>query len=170
MHGVQTSSVQSWSGQPQQGVQSRSENATPQKPAGIPFVCDLNRRQCSGFNILGCQLHRLDIGQLHGAFQIACDAVPQRGQAGGTAIIFNMMQHNSEDGPYSAAMASSYFLTLTTGQGMLYIGRGYEEWMRAAGFPLCRDSPPPTRPRSHRGNQNLSEAVGTQPLPSQRGP
>jgi ubiquinone/menaquinone biosynthesis C-methylase UbiE len=54
--------------------------------------------------------------------------------AGGTAIIFNMMQHDSEDGPYSAAMASPYFLTLATGQGMLYTWREYEEWMRAAGF------------------------------------
>ncbi|MCG6966163.1 MAG: acetylserotonin O-methyltransferase [Chromatiaceae bacterium] len=54
--------------------------------------------------------------------------------SGGTAIIFNMMQNDNEDGPLSAAMGSPYFLTLATGEGMLYTWQEYEAWMRDAGF------------------------------------
>jgi cyclopropane fatty-acyl-phospholipid synthase-like methyltransferase len=54
--------------------------------------------------------------------------------AGGLVVIFNMMQRDSEDGPYSAAMASPYFLTLATGEGMMYTWREYGQWMRDAGF------------------------------------
>ena len=53
---------------------------------------------------------------------------------GGAAIIFNMMQSDREDGPLSAAMGSPYFLTLATGEGMLYTWSEYEAWMRAANF------------------------------------
>ena len=60
----------------------------------------------------------------------AHDALPP----GGKAIVFNMMQADNEDGPLSAAMGSPYFLTLATGQGMLYTWREYETWMRQAGF------------------------------------
>lgn len=60
----------------------------------------------------------------------AHDALP----AGGAAIIFNMMQHDDETGPLSAAMGSPYFLTLATGEGMLYTWAEYEAWMKAAGF------------------------------------
>jgi len=54
--------------------------------------------------------------------------------SGGSVIIFNMMQRNTEDGPHSAAMGSPYFLTLATGEGMLYTWREYEQWMKDAGF------------------------------------
>jgi ubiquinone/menaquinone biosynthesis C-methylase UbiE len=54
--------------------------------------------------------------------------------SGGSVIIFNMMQRNSEDGPHSAAMGSPYFLTLATGEGMLYTWDEYIQWMRDAGF------------------------------------
>lgn len=60
----------------------------------------------------------------------AYDALPE----GGTAIIFNMMQDNDETGPLSAAMGSPYFLTLATGEGMLYTWAEYESWMKEAGF------------------------------------
>lgn len=53
---------------------------------------------------------------------------------GGAALVFNQMQHDTEDGPLSAALGSPYFLTLATGVGMLYTWREYEDWMRAAGF------------------------------------
>ena len=53
---------------------------------------------------------------------------------GGRAIIFNMMQNDSEDGPAGAAMGSPYFLCLATGEGMLYTWREYEDLMREAGF------------------------------------
>ncbi|MEK7604324.1 MAG: methyltransferase [Patescibacteria group bacterium] len=54
--------------------------------------------------------------------------------AGGKVVLFNMMQRDTEDGPLSAAMGSPYFLTLATGEGMLYCWRDYERWMRAVGF------------------------------------
>ena len=53
---------------------------------------------------------------------------------GGKTIIFNMMQRNDEKGPLSAALGSPYFLTLATGQGMLYTWNEYMTWMRRAGF------------------------------------
>jgi SAM-dependent methyltransferase len=53
---------------------------------------------------------------------------------GGVSIIFNMMQDDTETGPLSAAMGSPYFLTLATGEGMLYTWSEYESWMREAGF------------------------------------
>jgi SAM-dependent methyltransferase len=53
---------------------------------------------------------------------------------GGRVIVFNMMQHNDESGPFSAAVGSPYFLTVATGLGMLYTWNEYETWMRDAGF------------------------------------
>ncbi len=57
---------------------------------------------------------------------------------GGAAIVFNMMQSDQEDGPLSSAMGSPYFLTLATGEGMLYTWHEYEAWMRAANFPTVK--------------------------------
>jgi len=54
--------------------------------------------------------------------------------AGGKVMIFNMMQHDDESGPMSAALGSPYFLTLATGTGMLYTWSEYERWMEEAGF------------------------------------
>lgn len=53
---------------------------------------------------------------------------------GGRVLIFNMMQWDDETGPLSAAMGSPYFLTLATGEGMLYTWSEYQTWMRDAGF------------------------------------
>ena len=58
--------------------------------------------------------------------------------SGGRVIIFNMMQHDDETGPMSAAVGSPYFLTIATGVGMLYTWREYESWMRDAGFQTVR--------------------------------
>jgi hypothetical protein len=60
----------------------------------------------------------------------AYEALP----TGGAAIVFNMMQNDCETGPLSAAMGSPYFLTLATGEGMLYTWSEYESWMKEAGF------------------------------------
>ncbi|MEX2310294.1 MAG: methyltransferase [Pirellulales bacterium] len=57
---------------------------------------------------------------------------------GGKAIIFNMMQHDDETGPLSAAVGSPYFLALATGEGMLYTWKEYEQWMGDAGFSNVR--------------------------------
>ena len=53
---------------------------------------------------------------------------------GGRVIVFNMMQWDDENGPLSAAWGSPYFLTLATGEGMLYTAGDYEQWLRDAGF------------------------------------
>jgi hypothetical protein len=45
-----------------------------------------------------------------------------------------MMQSDSETGPLVAAMGSPYFLTLATGEGMIYTWKEYETWLREAGF------------------------------------
>lgn len=58
------------------------------------------------------------------------EALPPRGKL----HIFNMVQHDTEDGPYLAAIGSPYFLTIATGRGMLYTAREYKEWMLKAGF------------------------------------
>lgn len=60
----------------------------------------------------------------------AYDALPP----GGSVLVFNMMQSDEETGPLSAALGSPYFLTLATGEGMLYTWHEYEAWMREAGF------------------------------------
>lgn len=58
------------------------------------------------------------------------DALPP----GGKVIIFNMMQRDDETGPLSAAIGSPYFLTVATGEGMLYTWKEYETWTKSAGF------------------------------------
>lgn len=57
---------------------------------------------------------------------------------GGSVILFNTMQNDDETGPFPAAMTSPYFLTLATGEGMLYTWAEYEAWMREAGFSSVR--------------------------------
>ena len=63
-------------------------------------------------------------------FKKCFDALP----TGGKLIIFNMMQHDNETGPLSAAVGSPYFLTIATGEGMLDTWNEYESWMKDAGF------------------------------------
>jgi SAM-dependent methyltransferase len=53
---------------------------------------------------------------------------------GGKLAIFNMMQSDNETGPMSASMGSPYFLTLATGEGMLYCWKEYIELIHRAGF------------------------------------
>lgn len=60
----------------------------------------------------------------------AYDALPP----GGKVIVFNMMGSDGEDGPLTAALGSPYFLTIATGEGMLYSWREYEDCIRHAGF------------------------------------
>jgi cyclopropane fatty-acyl-phospholipid synthase-like methyltransferase len=61
---------------------------------------------------------------------------------GGSVIVFNMMQSDSEDGPLTAAIGSPYFLTLATGEGMLYTWSEYESWMKQAGFSIKKQELP----------------------------
>ena len=60
----------------------------------------------------------------------AFDALP----TGGQVIIFNMMASDEEDGPMTAVLGSPYFLSVATGEGMLYTWREYEECLANAGF------------------------------------
>lgn len=60
------------------------------------------------------------------------DALPE----GGRAVVFNMMADDEGDGPISAALGSLYFLTIATGEGMLYRWSEYELFLREAGFAL----------------------------------
>ncbi len=59
---------------------------------------------------------------------------------GGKLVIFNMMQNNNETGPMSASMGSPYFLTLATGEGMLYTWNEYLQLIRKAGFSKIKVS------------------------------
>lgn len=63
-------------------------------------------------------------------YKKAFDALP----AGGRVVVFNMMQSNDESGPLSAAVGSPYFLTIATGEGMLYTWDEYAKWLNDAGF------------------------------------
>lgn len=63
-------------------------------------------------------------------FRKAYEALP----SGGRVVVFNMMQEDDESGPISAAVGSPYFLTIATGEGMLYTWAEYERWMKNAGF------------------------------------
>jgi hypothetical protein len=63
-------------------------------------------------------------------FKKCAEALPENGQL----FVFNMMQNDNETGPLSAAVGSPYFLTIATGEGMLYTWNEYETWMRDAGF------------------------------------
>jgi hypothetical protein len=57
---------------------------------------------------------------------------------GGQVIIFNMMQHDDGTGPLAAAVGSPYFLTIATGEGMLYTWAEYQSWLRQCGFQSLR--------------------------------
>jgi len=64
----------------------------------------------------------------------AYDALP----SGGRVFVFNMMGADDESGPLSTALGSPYFLTIATGEGMLYSWREYEEFLGQAGFSDTR--------------------------------
>jgi ubiquinone/menaquinone biosynthesis C-methylase UbiE len=63
-------------------------------------------------------------------FKKAYEALPKNGKV----VVFNMMQNNDESGPLTAALGSPYFLTVATGEGMLYTWGEYEKWMKESGF------------------------------------
>lgn len=55
-------------------------------------------------------------------------------EPGGRVIVFNMMGDDDEAGPHAAALGSPYFLSIATGQGMLYAWSDYEGFLAEAGF------------------------------------
>ena len=60
----------------------------------------------------------------------AYEALP----SGGQVIIFNMMGWDDETGPMTTALGSPYFLSIATGEGMLYTWKELESFLSAAGF------------------------------------
>jgi L-tyrosine C(3)-methyltransferase len=60
----------------------------------------------------------------------AYEALPE----GGQVVIFNMMGLDDETGPMTTALGSPYFLSIATGEGMLYTWKEYETFLAEAGF------------------------------------
>jgi len=53
---------------------------------------------------------------------------------GGRVLVFNMMANDAENGPLATALGSPYFLSIASGEGMLYSWSDYEEILDDAGF------------------------------------
>jgi predicted O-methyltransferase YrrM len=53
---------------------------------------------------------------------------------GGRVMIFNMMSADTDDGPLVTALGSPYFLTIASGEGMMYSWQEYEGFLASAGF------------------------------------
>jgi cyclopropane fatty-acyl-phospholipid synthase-like methyltransferase len=68
--------------------------------------------------------HNLDL------LQKSYQALPK----GGAVFIFNMMSSDDDTGPLTPAFGSLYFLTIATGEGMLYRWKDYISWLKQAGF------------------------------------
>ncbi len=70
----------------------------------------------------------------------AYDALPE----GGQVIIFNMMGRDDETGPMTTALGSPYFLSIATGEGMLYTWKEFESFLAEAGFTQTKRIELPT--------------------------
>jgi predicted O-methyltransferase YrrM len=57
---------------------------------------------------------------------------------GGIAICYNSMTEDDESGPPRSAMSSLYFLTLASGEGIVYPWKDYQRWYRETGFRTVR--------------------------------
>ncbi|MFD9905396.1 methyltransferase [Streptomyces sp. NPDC059063] len=55
---------------------------------------------------------------------------------GGGLFIIAPYQHDDETGPVQAAYLSAYFLAFASGEGMVYTGKEFEQWLGSAGFEL----------------------------------
>jgi hypothetical protein len=53
---------------------------------------------------------------------------------GGRLFIFNMITRDDDTGPLINALGSPYFQAIASGEGMLYSGKDYQDWLREAGF------------------------------------
>ncbi|MCE9612986.1 MAG: methyltransferase domain-containing protein [Lentisphaerae bacterium] len=62
------------------------------------------------------------------------DALPP----GGVVLIFGMMGNEDDTGPIGTALGSPYFLTIATGEGMLYSWLDFQGWFKDAGFASVR--------------------------------
>jgi hypothetical protein len=60
----------------------------------------------------------------------AYDALPE----GGSVVIYNIMQEDDRSGPLSSAIGSTYFLSIATGESLLWTWDEYCTWLTRAGF------------------------------------
>jgi ubiquinone/menaquinone biosynthesis C-methylase UbiE len=110
-----------------QGLQDRI-STHPGDLFATPFPDDVDAiMYCHMFTIWSAEKNRSIIQKTY-------DALPQ----GGKIIIFNMMGNDDDTGPISTALGSLYFLTIATGEGMLYSWRDYETWLKDSGFQSLR--------------------------------
>jgi len=72
----------------------------------------------------------------------AYEALPK----GGKVIIFNMMANDDDIGPMATALGSPYFLSIATGEGMMYSWSDYEKFLANAGFKKTQRT---ELPRNH---------------------
>jgi hypothetical protein len=56
--------------------------------------------------------------------------------AGGRVVVFGMMADDGDQGPMSAALGSPYFISIATGEGMIYRQEEFAGFLTAAGFRL----------------------------------
>lgn len=62
---------------------------------------------------------------------------------GGAVVIYNTVANEDDTGPIKSALASPYFLSLATGEGMIYSSREYKVWLDKAGFSTVDLAPAP---------------------------
>ncbi len=55
-------------------------------------------------------------------------------ESNGQVVIFSSIAEDSETGPLMAALDTAYFLSIATGNGMIYPWKDYEKWLTEAGF------------------------------------
>lgn len=114
------------------------------KEAGLEHRIRTIGADCFGADFPDCEhvlfAHFLEIWspeQIKSLLAKAYRALP----GGGHIYLINLIQHDDETGPTTAAIVSAYFLTLASGVGMAYTWKEYETWLSAAGFePLSRTS------------------------------
>jgi ubiquinone/menaquinone biosynthesis C-methylase UbiE len=68
--------------------------------------------------------------RIRGMLAKAARAVP----SGSGAYIVSAIQNDDETGPESAAWLSAYFLTVASGEGMVYTSGEHEQWLAESGF------------------------------------
>jgi ubiquinone/menaquinone biosynthesis C-methylase UbiE len=68
--------------------------------------------------------------RIRGILAKAARAVP----SGSGVFIVSAVQNDDETGPESAAWLSAYFLTVASGEGMVYTAAEHEQWLSESGF------------------------------------
>jgi ubiquinone/menaquinone biosynthesis C-methylase UbiE len=120
----------------------------------LPTVAATANEKITGLGLEN-RIKAIGLDALNDEFPSGCDAVlfahfleiwsPERIRAllakafralppGGGVFIVTPYQHDDETGPAGAAYLSAYFLAFASGEGMVYTGKEYEQWLAEAGF------------------------------------